>query len=564
MAEGFWKPLRWAFGPGPEDGHLWPRWLFLRALGLICFSAFYSFYFQINGLIGPSGILPAERYLNVVWQQLGPRGIWYAPTLLWFGSGSTALGIVCWAGLVASILLTLNLWPRAAIGVCLITYLSFIAAAQDFSSYQSDGMLLEALFICLFFAPRGLRPGLGEKHPPSRASLFLLQWEWFRIYFESGFVKLASHDPEWRHLTAMDHYYENGPLPNWIGWYVQQLPHGFHAAVTLATLAIELGIVWMMFLPRRFRQVCFFIVTPFQISIILTANLAFINHLTLVLGILLLDDRFLRGLGRFWPFLKQAAPAATPSPPELPPVVSALNEGLEPSAPAASPTANQFPTLLAAGQGSGEPMTFAIFRRKFSLVFSVFFLAWDFYVTTVLLFLMVIPSLPAPMDPVIALDPFRIANQYGLFAVMTKARYEIEFQGTLDGKTWIPYPFRYKPQDPQKAPRVYAPYQPRFDWNLWFASLGSWRDNLFVLSTEHALLFNDPSVLKLFAGNPFEGAPPTEVRAVVWRYWFTDLATKRATGLWWNRKFIGLYAPTLSREPDGSVAATDMPPPGVP
>ncbi len=65
-------------------------------------------------------------------------------------------------------------------------------------------------------------------HPPSRASLFLLQWEWFRIYFESGLVKLLSGDTEWRHLTAMDEYYQNGPLPTWVGWYIQHLPHWFH------------------------------------------------------------------------------------------------------------------------------------------------------------------------------------------------------------------------------------------------------------------------------------------------------------------------------------------------
>ena len=94
------------------------------------------------------------------------------------------------------------------------------AAAQDFSGYQSDGMLLEAGFISLFFAPAGFRPGFGRTHPVSRASLFLLQWEWFRIYFESGVVKILSGDPEWRNFTAMDEYYQNGPLPTWIGWYV--------------------------------------------------------------------------------------------------------------------------------------------------------------------------------------------------------------------------------------------------------------------------------------------------------------------------------------------------------
>src|ERR1700751_4714108 len=153
-------------------------------------------------------------------------------------------------------------------------------------------MLLEAGFIALFFAPPGLRPGLRRAHPASRASLFLLLWEWFRIYFESGAVKLLSGDPEWRHFTAMDEYYQNGPLPTWIGWYLQHLPHWFHAATAAATLGMELALVWMVFLPRRWRIVCFFMVTPWQVGVILSANYTFLNYLVLALGVLLLDDRF--------------------------------------------------------------------------------------------------------------------------------------------------------------------------------------------------------------------------------------------------------------------------------
>ena len=136
-------------------------------------------------------------------------------------------------------------------------------------------------------------PGLGAAFSPSRASLFLLQWEWFRIYFESGIVKLVSGDRQWRTLTAMDEYYQNGPLPTWIGWYVEHLPHWFHAASAAGTLVLELVIVWMLFLPRRARILCFFIVTPWQIGVILTANYTFLNYLVLSLGFLLLDDKFL-------------------------------------------------------------------------------------------------------------------------------------------------------------------------------------------------------------------------------------------------------------------------------
>src|SRR6266481_8932693 len=176
--------------------------------------------------------------------------------------------------------------------IYIVCFLSFVSAAQDFSGYQCDVMLLEAGAIAFFFAPSGSRPGLGQTHPPSRASLFLLQWEWFRIYFESGVVKILSGDPEWRHFTAMDEYYQNGPLPTWIGWYVQHTPHWFHAATAFATLALELVLVWMLFLPRRIRIICFFIVTPWEIGVIFTANYTFLNYLVLALGFLLLDDRF--------------------------------------------------------------------------------------------------------------------------------------------------------------------------------------------------------------------------------------------------------------------------------
>lgn len=537
MLEKFQELVSWLLGPEPitgkRPGHLWPRWIFLRALGLIYFSAFYSLLLQIKGLIGPNGILPAQDYLQAVGaSSYHAQRFWFAPTLLWIGASDRALTVLVWLGIVASILVVLNLWPRASLLICFGCFLSFVAAAQDFSGYQSDGMLLEAGFIALFFAPPGLRPGGGAAHPPSRASLFLLQWEWFRIYFESGVAKIASGDPAWRHFTAMDDYYQNGPLPTWIGWYVQQLPHWFHASATFYTLATELVIVWMLFLPRRFRIVCFCIVTPFEISIILTANYTFLNYLVLLLGVLLLDDRLLEWV--------------------LPQRIRELIEGQS-----ARPIAEQI-----SGAAWKPDSSRAMWRRALTplrRIFAGICLGLVCYSTTLQLLWMFVPGLPLPDGPVRALDPFRIANRYGLFAVMTHGRYEIEFQGSNDGKTWTAYPFRYKPQAIDKAPGIYAPYQPRFEWNLWFASLGSWRESRFVVWTEERLLKNDADVLALFAFNPFPNAPPREVRTVLYQYWFTDLRTKRVNGNWWRREEIGDYAPALEREPDGKIAILDWP-----
>jgi hypothetical protein len=147
---------------------------------------------------------------------------------------------------------------------------------------------------------------------------------------------------------------------------------------------------------------------------------------------------------------------------------------------------------------------------------------------------------------------------------MTWARYEVEFQGSNDGTNWVTYPFRYKPQDLNKAPGIYAPYQPRFEWNLWFAALGTWRENPFAVRTEVELLLNSQDVLALFRSNPFPTASPKQIRAVIWQYWFTDRATKRATGNWWRREYRGLYAPTLQRSPQGKIMVFEWPQTFVP
>ena len=532
-----WAPrsaICWLFDS--EQGaseRLIPRWIFLRALGGIYFSAFFSLVFQIRGLIGPEGILPASEYLQNVAHSLGYARFWFAPTLLWISSEPRMLTSLCWVGMMASLLLIFNVWPRGSLAICFVCFLSFVSAAQDFSGYQSDGMLLEAGFIALFFAPPGFRPGLGEARPPSRASLFLLQWEWFRIYFESGIAKIASGDAEWRHFTAMDEYYQNGPLPTWIGWYVQHLPHWFHASTTLATLVLELILVWMMFLPRRIRIVCFLIVTPWEMVVILTANYTFLNYLVLALGFLLLDDDF---LSHFLPvrrrraFLEQAASKDAPESPH--PEVS-NNEG-EP--------------------GSSLMTVLRIARLSCTAIM----LSWIFYATTVqMIWMLTRVSLPA--SPVAALEPFRVANRYGLFAVMTRGRYEIEFQGSQDGEHWMAYGFRYKPQDVRMPPGIYAPYQPRLDWNLWFASLGSWRENAIVPSTEERLLSSASDVLSLFASNPFPSQPPRLIRAVLWQYWFTTISERRPRGQWWRRELLGLYAPTLQRQADGKIVVLEWP-----
>ena len=555
---------RWWAGPCPAGppGYLVPRWLFLRALGVIYFSAFYSLLFQIRGMLGPQGLLPASSYLQEVARVAGWARYWYAPTVLWLGSGDHALIALSWTGLVASLALFVNFWPRGMLAVCFVCFLSFVTAAQDFSGYQSDGMLLCAGFLCLFLAPAGWRPRWGQHEPPARAPLFLLRLLWFTIYFESGIAKFFGGDPSWRDLSAMNEYYQNGPLPTWIGWYAHQLPRWFHITTAGATLCLELLVPWMLWLPRRERIYCFFLVTSLQVGIILTANYAFLNYIVLALGIFLLDDVFLVR------FLRSGSCKAVRQN-LLRPSCGHWHQSLfklfrRSSEKTALPVAAPVGTLLQPDatknpdDSDSRPSVRALFSAL-GLWIATLLLAWEFYAMTFLMLQQMPPGLPLPAKPVALLEPFRVANSYGLFGRMTWARFEIEFQGSNDGTNWIAYPFRYKPQALNEAPGIYAPYQPRFEWNLWFASLGNWRENPFVVRTEQQLLINNPDVLALFRENPFAGAPPKQVRAVLWQYWFTDRAAKNSGGQWWRREERGLYAPTLERLADGRIMVSEYP-----
>src|ERR1700691_5810818 len=94
--------LRWLFDgrSGPAD-RLIPRWIFLRALAAIYFSAFYSLLFQIKGLIGPAGILPAREYLAAVADNMPAARYWYAPSLFWISSNNHARITEMWRGWVS-------------------------------------------------------------------------------------------------------------------------------------------------------------------------------------------------------------------------------------------------------------------------------------------------------------------------------------------------------------------------------------------------------------------------------------------------------------------------------
>ena len=401
----------------------------------------------------------------------------------------TSLLLMCWSGAALAVGLIVGILPVPAAVGSYVLYLLLDLAGQDFLSFQWDALLLEAGFAAILLAPFGVRPSYSQQ--PSLLALWVQRFLIFRLMFESGIVKLLSGDPTWRNLTALDFHFETQPLPTPPGWYAHHLTEGFHKLSTAGVFVVELAVPFLFLMPRRLRIAGAWITIVFQFLIAITGNYAFFNLLTIVLCITLLDDQHLR---RFIPEkIRQRAGT----------------------------------------RGS----TMRPWRRMVAAMGSLIIVCG---LLQLLAMVGVIRRIPIPFQR------FQIVNRYGLFAVMTTSRSEIIIEGSNDGQEWKAYDFRFKPGDVNRAPRWAAPYQPRLDWQMWFAALGSYQDSPWFEALILRLLEGSPDVLGLLDKNPFPDKPPRFVRAVAYDYHFSDPATRRATGAWWSRQSLGTYFPEVS------------------
>jgi hypothetical protein len=375
-------------------------------------------------------------------------------------------------------------------------YLSLVNAGQEFFAFQWDSLLLEAGFLAIFAAAPVLRPQQAGHAHFHRGIRLLLGWLLFRLVFMSGYVKLASGDDTWRNLTALYYHYETQPLPHWISWYAFHLPHAFHRFSALLLFFLELVIPFFIFTPRRTRFAGFLGIVLLQLLILLTGNYGFFNILALVLCIPLLDDSVWR---RFLP---------------------------EPC----KPEKNKMPKI------SSWPRP--VIR-----------------VVSILIFVLTSYQTLHAMNRGISIFPvkqisqwagaFRSFNNYGLFAVMTTSRAEIVVEGSNDGKEWRRYIFKYKPNEPERAPKFVVPHMPRLDWQMWFAALGRAEQNPWLIQFCVRLLEGSSDVLNLLEINPFP-VPPRYLRAVVYTNRFSDSAVRQTTGAWWVQERQGKYMPVIS------------------
>ncbi len=501
---------RWCWGQHVEtSSHFLTRWFFLRALGLVYLFAFVSLWMQVSGLIGHNGILPADQFVSSVQQQCDQQGIglkrfYLLPTLCWIDASDAFLNFQCAAGAVLSVLLVIGLFPAPCLALLWLLYLSLVIVGRDFMGFQWDCLLLEAGFLAVFLAPLQLLPGPAREVPPSRLFVWLLRLLLFKLMISSGCVKLLSGDPNWRNLTALTFHYQTQPLPTWTAWYANLLPLWFQKLSCAVLFGMEIGAPFLIFTPRRIRFLAAGLLAGLQLLIMLTGNYTFFNWLTLALCLLLLDDfllekmvprKFALSFPRDPLLLKKAASIHWPFP------------------------------LLAA-------------------VAAVILMASSYMLAVTLDFR---SSLLTPLGWVAGqLEPFRSVNNYGLFAVMTTERNEIIVEGSDDGTNWLAYEFKYKPGDVNQRPGFVAPFQPRLDWQMWFAALGSYQQNEWFEFFCVRLLQGSPDVLALLAKNPFPGKRQDLSARNFIITSLLILADKGATGAWWKREYIGEYMPAVS------------------
>lgn len=470
--------LLWGAQPEPARFDL-TTGLFLRLLGLVYLAAFLSLGAQVTGLVGSQGILPAKALFD----SPGLDAVLERPGLFWLDAGDTALRGACWLGAAAALAVASGRFTGPALFLAWLLYLSLFHSGQLFTYYQWDLLLLEAGFLG-WLATSG-----------SRIPLWLLRWLLFRFMFLSGAVKLASGDPSWSALQALKYHLETQPLPTPLAWHAHQLPDGMLVALVAAHFVVELGLAFLVFLPRRPRLVAAGGFLALQLLILATGNFGFLNLLTLALVVPLLDDAFLR---RLLPGRMTAAMAYRASAP------GALRS-----------TALAGFALLAIGVGATQ-MAQRIALR---------------------------PEITAPG----LVGGMRLVSPYGVFAHMPRERRELVIEASDDGMNWRELALPYKPGPPQRPPPWAVPHLPRLDWQLWFAALGEARDNPWLEKLLARLLQGSPAVAALFSGAGGHDGPPAMLRVVLYRYRYAT-PEEHARGLWWVREREGEYLGPVTRE----------------
>ncbi|XP_045397003.1 lipase maturation factor 1 isoform X2 [Lemur catta] len=482
-----------------RPGTFWlTRIVLLKALAFVYLVAFLVAFQQNKQLVGDRGLLPCKAYLTGVQRYFQGRRSWEAlssaPTILWLLDWSDMnfnLDLLALLGLgISSFVLVTGCANMVLMAVLWALYLSLVNVGQVWYSFGWESQLLETGFLGVFLCPLWTLARLPRLSPTSRVVLWGFRWLVFRIM-----------------LGATQ------PVPNPMAYYLHRSPWWFHRFETLSNHFLELVVPFFLFLGRRMCVLHGVLQILFQVVLIVSGNLSFLNWLTIVPSLACFDDATL-------------GPLFPSGPGSLKARVLALQQE------------------DACGAGP-QPRLGCVVRRAANLALGVL-VAW-------LSVPVVLNLLNDKQVMNASFSSLRIVNTYGAFGSVTKERTEVILQGTASPNAsapdavWEDYEFKCKPGDPRRRPCLISPYHYRLDWLMWFAAFQTYEHNEWIIHLAGRLLANDPEALSLLALNPFSGRdPPRWVRGEHYRYKFSRPGGRHAAeGKWWVRKRIGPYFPAV-------------------
>ena len=479
--------------PEAYFGELWiTRLLLQRGMAAIYFVAYLAVLRQFKPLLGERGLLPVPGYLKSV-------SFRESPSLFHWRYSDRLLDDVAFAGLVVALCAVCGLteagplWLSFAAWLLLwVLYLSIVNVGQRFYSFGWESMLLEAGFFTAFLGPARVRPSI--------VPVLILRWMLFRTELGAGLIKLR-HDPCWRNLTCLFYHYETQPLPNPLSWHFHRIPHPLQRASVAISHFVQIVAPFGLFAPQPVASVAGGLIVFHQLWLIVSGNYSWLNWLTAVLGIAGCSDRILS-------------------------FVAPLH------APPLAPAPLLFRILLVAVAAA---TAFLSIKPVLNLISKNQLMNFSY-------------------------NRLHLVNTYGAFGRVGRERYEIVIEGTSEGLVtphtqWQAYEFKGKPGDPMRRPPQVAPYHLRLDWLIWFLpfsvavtgnGIHAWRHDLWFLRFIQKLLAGDAAILRLLRTNPFPQQPPVLIRALFYRYRYTNVEEKRATGAWWHRELLGIYLPPIT------------------
>lgn len=461
--------------------------IYLRLMGLVYLFAFLSYALQWDLLYSDDGLLPVSLFFERLPASYRQNFLEF-PALYSFVPHETGQVWLQFLGFGASFALLTGIMPKLSSIICYFCYLGFVLTGHTFMSFQWDILLLEAGFLLILIAPwkNFLKP--AETYRPNSVILLLHWGLLFKLIFSSGVVKVMAGGA-WTDLSALQFHFMTQPLPNPLAWWLHQSPVWLLKLACFVTLLIELippFFLWCFFWAR----VQFFsslLIISLMILIQFSGNYTFFNLLTIALCLLCLPDRYLP-----WSLKDRFSKPATES-------HLLKHAGFLITLPLLCLLLMQFQKVPTLNQ----------FVPKFAVLEKMERASRLFYVN----------------------------NSYGLFARMTTTRREINFEYSQDGIQWTTIEFPYKPGAVERRLPLVAPYQPRLDWQMWFAALSpSYRSQPWIARLVEGILLNKKQLREYFP-NLETTTQIRYVRAIVYDYDFTRMGESNT----WTKKASSVY-----------------------